>query len=298
MIRLRRQNPDILVEIRRLAAIVISRVSMSMRKRLLYCQPAVVFAGIVVLLCSCRNAPIAKSVPAALNAGPGGHSYSTAFPLTENPISEGGAWVGGSRGGRSITGHLWNGLRLWGDVQTDHGIATGVDEPTEFGDPTAILAGTWGPSQTVTATVRVSRALTGHCCHEVELRLRTTITDKSITGYEAYCSVMQDNQYCHIARWNGPNGSYWNFETQTVNAYFEDGDVITATATGTNPTVITLFRNQHKILEATDTGAAGGGFGAYGPWTSGSPGIGFYDNYDGNWRGFGLSSFSASDGKR
>ncbi len=106
---------------------------------------------------------------------------------------------------------------------------------------------------------------------------------------------MPDNQYCHIARWNGPNGSYWNFELQTVNTYLVDGDVITATATGANPTVITLFKNQKKILEAKDVGAAGGGFGAYGPWTSGNPGIGFYDNHDRNWKDFGLSSFSASD---
>ena len=31
-------------------------------------------------------------------------------------------------------------------------------------------------------------------------------------------------------------------------------------------------------------------------WTSGNPGIGFYDNPDSNWKDFGFSSFSASDG--
>jgi hypothetical protein len=272
---------------------------MVMHRFFICCQQAVLVIGIATLLSSCNRS--GANDQGATKVGsknkPGENLYSTTFPLTESPISEGGVWVGGSNGGANIWagGHIWTGGRLWGDVQTDHGMAFGVDEPTEFGDPTAILAGTWAPTQTATATVRVIKVPTGGCCHEVELRLRTTITAKSITGYEAYCSVMPDNQYCHVARWNGPNGSYWNFEAQAVNAYLVDGDVITATATGTNPTVITLFRNQKKILEATDVGAAGGGFGAYGPWTSGNPGIGFYDNHDRNWKDFGFSTFSASD---
>jgi hypothetical protein len=248
-----------------------------------------------------RDRGNAKNPAAAVSSDASGeHFYSTSFPRIENPLSEGGVWVGGSSAGASIWagGSLWSGGRLWGNVQTNHGIAYGVDEPTEFGDPTAILAGTWGASQTVTATVHVNKVPKGGCCHEVELRLRTTIAPRSITGYEAYCSVMSDNQYCHIARWNGPNGSYWNFETGSSATYLADGDVITATATGSNPTVIILYKNREKILEAKDTGAAGGGFGAFGPWTSGNPGIGFYDNHDRNWTSFGFSSFSATDGSR
>ena len=194
-----------------------------------------------------------------------------------------------------IEGHFWTHHLLWGDVQTSPGLAYGIDEPTEFGDPTAIVAGSWESAQTVTATVKIIKVPTGHCCHEVELRLRTVISDHSITGYEAYCSVMPDQPYCHIARWNGPNGSYWNFETGNSDIYLKDGDVISATATGTNPTLITLYRNGALILEATDTGTAGGGFGAYGPWTSGNPGIGFYDTQDDDWKHFGFSSFSATD---
>jgi hypothetical protein len=229
----------------------------------------------------------------------GVHSYKTTFPLNENPISEGGKWVGGSRAGASLWsgGHIWTGGRLWGNVQTVSGLAYGVDEPTKYGDPTAILTGTWGASQTVTARVRINETPTGHCCHEVELRLRTTIYSHSITGYEAYCSVMPGNPYCHIARWNGPNGGYWNFETGSSAVYLADGDVIRATASGTNPTVITLYKNGTQILQATDTGAAGGGFGAFGPWTSGNPGIGFYDDHDSHWEYFGFSSFSATDGR-
>jgi hypothetical protein len=245
--------------------------------------------------------PLAGCRDSATGARSVRRPYSTTFPLTENPISESGSWVGGSGGGATFAslwarGRIWRGGRLWGNVQTASGLAYGVSEPTEFGDPTAILAGKWGPAQTVTATIKINKIPTGRCCHEVELRLRTTISPHSITGYEAYCSVMPNNPYCHIARWNGPNGSYWNFETGKSAIYIRDGDVMKATITGTNPTVITLYRNGAQILQATDSGSAGGGFGAFGPWTSGNPGIGFYDNPDSNWKYFGFSSFSATDG--
>ena len=271
----------------------------STRKRSTHRHVAFLLICLSSLLSGCRGgggSPDAAGSTATTDAK-GVHSYSTSFPRTENPISESGNWIGGSHAGASIWkgGSLWRAGRLWGDVQTASGFAYGVSEPTEFGDPTAILSGSWGPTQTVSATVRIHETPTGHCCHEVELRLRTTISPFSITGYEAYCSVNSDNRYCHIARWNGPNGSYWNFETTNSAAYLVNGDVIKATATGTNPTVITLYKNGEQILQATDSGAAGGGFGAFGPWTSGNPGIGFYDNYDSHWKYFGFSSFSATD---
>lgn len=261
---------------------------------------AILVICIVALLSGCRRDEGSASSAAKAGAmrAQAVHSYATAFPLTENPIGESGNWIGGSsaeaspRAGESIG----RASRLWGNVQTIPGFAYGVDEPTEFGDPTAILTGAWGPAQTVTATVKINRTPAGRCCHEVELRLRTTISSHSITGYEAYCSVMPGNPYCHIARWNGPNGSYWNFETGSSAAFFVDGDVVKATATGANPTVITLYKNGKRILQATDVGAAGGGYGAFGPWTSGNPGIGFYDNHDNNWKDFGFSAFSATDG--
>jgi hypothetical protein len=246
-----------------------------------------------------------KTIPVVDLTPLGAHFYQTNFPLTENPISEGGKWIGGSAAGASLVagGHIRNRGRLFGNVQTTPGFAFGVDEPTEFGDPTAILFGTWGPTQTVSATVKIVKAPTKICCREVELRLRTTISQHTITGYEAYCSVMPEKRYCHIARWNGPTGSYWNFETAASDAYVFDGDVMKATITGTNPTTITLYKNGAQILQASDTGAPGGGFGAYGPFLSGNPGIGFYgrpdislrEGHDPTWQNFGFSSFTATD---
>jgi hypothetical protein len=211
-------------------------------------------------------------------------AYSTTFPLTENPISEGGNWIGGQSAGGN----------LWGNVQTNMNMAFGVSEPTQFGDPTAILTGTWGPAQMASATVKIETApLT--CCHEVELRLRVTISPNSITGYEAYCSVVPATPYCHIARWNGPNGSYCNIELSTPNIYAVNGDVLMAMATGTNPTTITMYKNGIQILQATDTGQNCSPGGSAGPFTSGNPGIGLYNNQDSNWNHFGFSSFSAQN---
>lgn len=246
-------------------------------------QQAVLLICIAVSIGGCRETgnPNAKGVNATASV----HSYGTTFGRTENPLTENGKWIEGHAAGEN----------LWGNVQSDSGTAYGVDEPTAFGDPTAILAGAWGPTQTATVTVRINRTPTSKCCHEVELRLRTTISQRSITGYEAYCSVMPTERYCHIARWNGPNGSYWNFETGSSATYVKDGDVMKATVTGTNPTIITLYVNGVETLQARDTGAAGGGFGAYGPWTSGNPGIGFFDNFDKDWKSFGLSSFTVTD---
>ena len=112
-----------------------------------------------------------------------GQSYSTSFPASEKPISEGGCWINGKTVGLD-----------WADVQTSRGMAFGKDLPTQYADPTAVLRGTWGPDQEAEAKIRVEKPLSG-CCREVELRLRTTIAPHSITGYEIMCSVASTDPY-------------------------------------------------------------------------------------------------------
>jgi hypothetical protein len=222
----------------------------------------------------------AATCPASGTAG----TYTTNFPLTENPISECGNWAGGQSAGGN----------LWGNVQTNGTMAFGGSEPTQFGDPTAILTGSWPSAQTATATVKLNTVPTGSCCHEAEVRLRMVISSSSITGYEVYCSVMPNNPYCHIARWNGPNGSYCNIEQSSPSTYLANGDVLSGTVSGTNPVVITGFKNGTQVMQATDTGVGCSTGGAAGPWTSGNPGIGFYDSQDNNWGFFGFSSFTVT----
>lgn len=210
--------------------------------------------------------------------------YTSSFPNTENPISQGGLWVGGQSAGGN----------LWGNIQTTLGFAFGVTQPTQFGDPTAILTGTWGANQSVSATVKIVSAQNN--THEVEVRLRTTISANSITGYEVYCSTKSGDPYCHIARWNGPNGSYCNIESSTPLIYLADGDVLTGMVSGTNPVTITGYKNGVQILQAQDRGGHCSPGGPGGPFTSGNPGIGFYDGGDNYWNTFGFSSFSTTDG--
>ena len=198
-------------------------------------------------------------------------TYSTSFPLTENPISERGKWVGG----HSADGNLW------GNVQTSGGMAYGVSQPTTFGDPTAILTGSWAANQQAQVTVKIDTTPTV-CCHEIEVRLRMTISANRITGYEVYCSVVPGNKYCHIARWSGPNGLYCNIEPSSPSINLVNGDVLMGTVTGSNPALITAYLNGVQIMQVSDTGnegREGTDCGAGRPvFTTGSPGLGFYED--------------------
>jgi hypothetical protein len=215
-----------------------------------------------------------------------GKTYTTSFPITENPISEGGQWVVGSAAGSN----------LWGNVQTTPGFAFGVNEPTSYGDPTALLQGKWGPDQTAQTTVKIATTPTG-AYQEAEVRLRTTISSGTITGYEVYASVVPSSPYCHIASWGGPNGVWVNMDVNAPSLFLKNGDVLKGTITGTNPVTITMFVNGTQVVSVKDSGTYTFSDGKhYGPWTTGNPGIGFYNNRDNNWNRFGFSSFTASDG--
>jgi len=179
------------------------------------------------------------------------------------------------------------------------GLAFGVSEPTKYGDPTAILKGAWGADQTAQATVRVVdyARFKNASCHEVEVRLRTTIdaAARSITGYEVYGSLMENNPYLHIASWGGPNRVWVNMESESPKIHLKDGDILKGTVTGTNPVVITMYLNGVQVLKVEDRGTYKFTDGkSYGPWTAGAPGIGFYDDVDNEWGAFGISSFSAA----
>jgi len=205
-----------------------------------------------------------------------GQTYSTLFPASEKPLSEGGCWINGKTVGLD-----------WADVVTSPGMAFGKDLPTQYADPTAVLTGTWGPDQEAEARIRVERRLSG-CCREVELRLRTTIAPHSTTGYEIMCSVASTHPYLNIARWNGPLNDFTPIGKAKIGC--ADGDVLKATVLGDT---ITVYRNSFKVLETKDSQFPSGG----------SPGIGFWDTTNNIWRkmgflswqAFGFSSFSARD---
>jgi hypothetical protein len=210
-----------------------------------------------------------------------GNTYSTNFPLTENPISDSGKWINGQTVGID-----------WTNVRTTTGFAFGTmigtdPAPAQYADATAVLTGNWGADQTVQGTVKLlSGSSAPNVFEEVELRLRTTIAAHSITGYEVNCSVSTTNQYIQIVRWNGPLAS-WT-QLNGVTGHCVNGDVLKATISGTTSTTITVYLNGNVVLTATDSGS---------PFTTGNPGMGFFlqgtSGLDAN---YGFSSFSATDG--
>jgi hypothetical protein len=204
--------------------------------------------------------------------------YATSFADDETPIYEQGAWINGKVVGLD-----------WADVRTVHGLALGVNLPSKYADPTAVLAGEWGSDQQAEGTITVKTPLPT-CCHEVELRLRSVIMPHSITGYEILCSVSVGNPYLEIVRWNGPLNDFTSVSRVGVGC--ADGDTLKAVALGDT---ISVYKNGVKVLEGKDSN-----------YSRGSPGIGFYENSNdvwsklgfNSWTQFGFSRFSATDNLR
>src|SRR5450631_953083 len=198
--------------------------------------------------------------------------YSTAFPLTENPISEGHNWINGRTDGLD-----------WGDVQTTPGLAFGTNSGG-YADSTALLNGSWGPDQMAQATVH-SVHQTDSLYEEVELRLHSAISAHSNTGYEINfrCSKT-GNAYSQIVRWNGPLGNFTYLWANGGSQYgVANGDVVKATMIGN---VITVYINGVQIGQVSDN-----------TFMTGNPGMGFYlEGASGVNADYGFTTFMAADG--
>ncbi len=201
-------------------------------------------------------------------------TYTTNFPLTENPISEGGKWINGKTVGLD-----------WSNASTTPGLAIGRESGTSgYDDTVALLTGTWGPNQTVSATVYSVNQNDG-IFEEVELRVRSSLSAHKCTGYEVLFSARSSsNAYVQIVRWNGPLGSWTLLDARGGTSYgIRTGDVVKATAIGN---VITAYINGVAVLQVTDS-----------TYPSGSPGMGFYlQNATGKNGDYGFTSFTATDG--
>lgn len=213
-----------------------------------------------------------------------GALYNTTFTgANENPISENSHWINGGTVGLD-----------WSDCAINNHIAYGA-QTTEnpsgnpFNDSTAVLTGTWAPNQSATATVYIDRSGNlNNSFLEMELRLNTTISAHSITGYEIDFSANVPptrTGYIFIVRWNGPFGSFTGVGPGTNGAAvnLHTGDIVSA---NNSNGVIRVYINGTNFLTATDT-----------TYTGGSPGIGFDIAGDHSLKtGLGFSSFSAYDG--
>lgn len=194
--------------------------------------------------------------PRAVPAG-SGQNYSTNFAVAEDPISEGGKWLGGKAVGLD-----------WSDVATLPGLAYGTESGSGTGDESyddsiALLSGSWGPDQTIEATV-YSINQNDRDLEEVELRLRSTLAAHASTGYEILFRCLKTSAgYASIVRWEGPLGRF-TYLVQEHGPQFgvTDGDVVKATIV---KNVITAYVNGKPLMRATDS-----------TYSSGNPGIGFW----------------------
>jgi len=215
------------------------------------------------------------------------NTYTTNFPLTENPISEGGRWLNGNKVGLD-----------WCNVQTAQSGATryalGVPPcSTIYADPVAILAGTWGTTQSTSATVFIAPGGDGTQYPEVELHTNMTMAAHYITGYEFDCGITAGGSYgMAIVRWNGPlanptnsnNGFTYLAHTEANVNSCVNGDKIQGINTGSAINNLQFYRNGALIVQATDH-----------MYTNGAPGIGFNAGEGSTYVQSGLTSFSATD---
>lgn len=242
-----------------------------------------IYVWVVALMLSIGLWPVATRLmtlsAAASGVGPHG-SYTTNFSRTENPIAEGGQWLNGRADGLD-----------WTDVRTSGGFAFGTEiggnrpAPQKYDDSTAILRGTWGPSQTVQATVHsIHPNQDGKVWEEVELRLRSSISPHNCTGYEVMfrCTKIPE-AYCNIARWEGPLGKFTMLkETHGSQFGVKDGDVVKASMIGK---VLSVYINGVQVVQISDD-----------KFASGKPGMGYYLEGATSVIGdFGFSKFMATD---
>lgn len=194
-------------------------------------------------------------------------TYTTNFPLKEDPVSEGGRWISGKTVGVD-----------WGYVSTTPGYAVGTAGPERFADSVALLTGNWGPTQTAEAVVRKVSIRRGP---EVSLRLRSSLSAHNCSGYEISNSLISGNTaYLIIVRWNGPLADF----TYLLDAHGKQygvttGDVVKSTITGN---VITAYKNGVQLAQARDKDNT---------FTAGQPGFGFNEGNNGD---YGITSFSAT----
>ena len=206
--------------------------------------------------------------------------YSTSFSKAESPLSEGGIWLNGRADGLD-----------WTDAHTTPGFVFGTEyggkrpAPQKYDDTVALLKGNWGPNQTLQATVRsVNPAQDGKVLEEVELRLRSTVTPHSSTGYEVMfrCTKIA-GAYCNVARWEGPLGKFTMLKESYGSKYgVKTGDVLKATMIGN---LLTVYINGVQMVQLSDD-----------KFKTGNPGIGFYlEGATGVNADYGFTHFMATD---
>lgn len=188
--------------------------------------------------------PIARSSVGSVITTP--KVYSTNFPATENPLSQGGIWTNGTIDTNNTA------------VQTTSGLAFATQvahSAPPFDDSIAILSG-FRRNHFVQVTVANSSAN----LREIELLLDITLAPNLASGYEIDWTT---NFGLNIYRWEGTIGVFTPLaQGITTGVTLANGDVLYAQIVNG---VITVRCNGVQVYQGTDN-----------TYSSGNPGIGFY----------------------
>ena len=194
-------------------------------------------------------------------------SFTTNFPATENPISQGGIWLGGATDGLD-----------WNDVKTTGGQAVGAAFVSGYNDPSAILKSSYfsvSNDQFAEGVVyRASGYTPSANYHEIQLRLRFSISAHDAHGYEilfALDNTGSSNDGWAVVKWLGSLGSYTTISSNgaTLVGKINDGDVFRAELRGST---MKVFRNSVQLGSDIDMTLGG----TLSMWNSGQPGIGMF----------------------
>lgn len=200
-------------------------------------------------------------------------SYSTTFPATENPISEGSRWrVGG------VTGY-------YGSPRTTPGkaFANTTVTPGELDDNLAqLISPVVSPNCRVSVTASKT-AVSKTDSFEFGIYGRMVIGAQFVRGYEILIGFNASE--FQVVKWLGVATSFpANFtvlSTSGIPAGVGNGDVFDVDFIGN---VITCYRNGVLFNTTTDSTS---------PWLDGSPGMGFFVSPGNTPSDYCISSWSA-----
>lgn len=184
------------------------------------------------------------------------NSYSTNFPLTENPLSESGRWqVGG------ITGFYANPRTTPGKCFAATTVTPGEDDDA-LG---VLLTPAFNANYSVSVTISKS---VGSKTNSFEVGIygrRARVSTDFYRGYEVLIGFNPGE--FQVIKWLGIAHDLSNFtilSTSGSPAAVSDGDIFRADFIGN---VITVYRNGTLFNTTTDSSS---------PWLDGAPGMGFF----------------------
>jgi hypothetical protein len=199
--------------------------------------------------------PILRLTPAPSN-------FSTAFPATENPLSQSGAWR--------------TAVNFYRAPQTTPGKCFSNGATDNFDDALAqLVSPNMGNNYRIGLHVFRQGGYSPGVSHEIGLYLRLLIDNSNpsntlVRGYE--CLFPYDSGSFQLVAWLGVNHSFPdNFSILSPTAQngglanVQNGDLLEAEIVGND---ISVYQNSTLIYTLTDS-----------TWTSGGgPGMGFYTN--------------------